>query len=77
MSEIFPHLPRPDVTHAMGVAFDQVCRALYVADDAKSVSIAIVAEKIIEYARSGEIDPDRLRDKVLREIGATLTRTRP
>jgi hypothetical protein len=76
MSTILPHLPNPvvsqhHVTHAMGVAFDEVCRALYLLDDAKAVRIALVAEKIIEHARSGEIDPDRLRDKVLRDIGAT------
>jgi hypothetical protein len=59
----------PEMTHAMGVAFDEVCRALFVADGAKAVREAI-AEKIIEHARHGERDPDRLRDAVLREIGA-------
>jgi hypothetical protein len=58
----------PEATHAMGVAFDEVCRALYVSDGAKAVREAI-AGKIIEHARRGERDPDRLRDAVLREIG--------
>jgi hypothetical protein len=58
----------PEVTHAMGVAFDDVCRALFVSHAARAVREAI-AEKIIEHARSGERDPDRLRDAVLRHIG--------
>jgi hypothetical protein len=58
----------PEVTHAMGAAFDEVCRALFVPDKAKTVREAI-AEKIIEHARCGERDPDRLRGAVLRHIG--------
>ena len=58
----------PEVTHALGVAFDEACRALFVPDNAKTVREAI-AEKIIEHARCGERDPDRLRDAVLRQIG--------
>jgi hypothetical protein len=58
----------PEMTHAMGVAFDDVCRALFVSPDARAVREAI-ADKIIEHARSGERDPDRLRDAVLRHIG--------
>jgi hypothetical protein len=58
----------PEVTHAMGVAFDDVCRALFVPDNAKAVRQAI-AEKVIEHVRRGERDPDRLRDAVLRQIG--------
>jgi hypothetical protein len=52
----------------MGIAFDEVCRALFVPDNAKAVR-EVIAEKIIEHARSGERDPDRLRDAVLRQIG--------
>jgi hypothetical protein len=58
-----------DLTRAMGVAFDEVCRALFVPGDAKAVREAI-AEKIIAHAQSGERDPDRLRDAVLRQIHA-------
>jgi hypothetical protein len=58
----------PEMTHAMGLAFDQVCRALFVPDNAKAVREAI-AERIIEHARCGERDPDRLRDAVLQQIG--------
>jgi hypothetical protein len=58
----------PEITHAMGVAFDEVCRALFVSDNARVVREAI-AEKIIENARRGERDPQRLRDAVLKQIG--------
>jgi hypothetical protein len=75
MTDIHPSLKDalvfgPEVTHAMGVAFDEVCRALFVPANAKSVRKAI-AEKIIEHARHGECDADRLRDAVLRQIGAS------
>jgi hypothetical protein len=60
----------PEMTHAMGVAFDEVCRVLFVSHDAKAVR-EVIAEKIIEHARSGERDPDRLRDAVLKHIGVT------
>jgi hypothetical protein len=63
----------PETTRAMGVAFDEICRALFVPADAKAIREAI-AEKIIEQARSGERDPDRLRDLALRQIG---THARP
>jgi hypothetical protein len=58
----------PGATHAISVAFDEVCRALFVPDNAKAVREAI-ADKVIEHARRGEDDPDRLRDAVLKEIG--------
>ena len=73
MTEILPFLKdqivfTPDATHAMSVAFDEVCRTLFVPDNAKAVREAI-ADKVIEHARCGEHDPDRLRDAVLRQIG--------
>jgi hypothetical protein len=64
-----PLVFEPDVTRAMSVAFDEVCRALFVPDNAKTIREAI-AEKIIEHARCGEHDSDRLRDAVLRQMGA-------
>jgi hypothetical protein len=63
-----PALFDPEVTHAMGIAFEGVCRALFVPYNAKTVRQAI-AEKIIDHARGGERDPDRLRDAVLKRIG--------
>jgi hypothetical protein len=62
---VFDH----ELTHVMGAAFDEVCRALAVAGHARDVREAI-ALKVIEIAGYGEHDPDRLRDAVLRAMGA-------
>jgi hypothetical protein len=55
----------PEVVHAMSVAFDEVCRALGVNDDDKARET--IAVRIIELARRGESNADRLRDRVIRE----------
>jgi hypothetical protein len=73
VTDTFPSLNgqlafEPEATRAMGIAFDEVCRALFVPADAKTIREAI-AEKIIEHARSVERDPDRLRDLVLKQVG--------
>src|SRR5436190_20416754 len=51
----------PEVTLALSLAFDEVCLALFVPEEVKTVREAI-ADKIIQLARQGEHDPDRLRD---------------
>jgi hypothetical protein len=56
----------------MSVAFDGVCRALGVSYTANGAREAI-ATKIIELARRGECDPDRLRDRVITERRPTAT----
>ena len=58
------------LTHTMGAAFDEVCRTLSVAGHASDVRETI-ALKVIEIAGQGEHDPDRLRDEVLRAMGAS------
>jgi hypothetical protein len=55
----------PEATHAMSVAFEDVCRALKLNGDARARET--VALRIIELARRGERDPERLRARVLRE----------
>jgi len=54
----------PEVTQAMGIAFDAVCRALAIGNSGV-VHPRIVARKIIELAQMGERDPERLRDLAL------------
>ena len=70
---IFPYLPRqafgPDVTRAMGVAFDEVCSTLEI-DRTGVVQPRIVARKIVELAQMGEHDPERLRDRALESFRA-------
>jgi hypothetical protein len=71
MAAILPYVKNPlvfgpEATRAMSVAFDGVCRALGVSYTANGAREAI-ATKIIELARRGECDPDRLRDRVITE----------
>jgi hypothetical protein len=74
MATILPFLKNqgvfePEITSAMSVAFDQVCKALQLGSGATREREA-VAVRIIELARRGERDPKRLRDQVVRESGA-------
>ena len=69
MAVVMSHLAQsafdPEVIHAMSRAFEEVCAALRVdSDDSGRTAIAV---RIIELARRGEVDADRLRDRVLRE----------
>ncbi len=67
----------PEVTQAMGIAFDAVCRSLAI-DNTGVVRPRIVARKIIELAQRGVRDPDEFRHRALEafEIGAPRPRDR-
>jgi len=70
MAAILPFLSDPavfgpDETHAMSVAFEEVCRALKLDGDARAREA--IAVRIIELARRGERDAERLRERVLRD----------
>ena len=54
---------------SMGIAFDQACKALGLADRSDPLT-AIVASKIIAVAQDGERDPDRLCAQALRALGS-------
>ena len=80
MPDILPFLRNqpvfePEVTHAMSVAFEEICRALKLNGDAQAREA--MAVRIIALARRGEHDPERLREQVLKEasggdrLGAT------
>ncbi len=56
-------------TKAMGEAFDAACKDLHDTGQPSSV-YEIIARRIIEAARSGERDPDILRDRALTAFGA-------
>jgi hypothetical protein len=58
----------PDDIKAMSIALDDVCKALKLdgSDNAREVA----AKRIIELAGSGERNPTRLRDTVLKEMEA-------
>jgi hypothetical protein len=59
----------PEATRAMSVAFDEVCRTLNVSYTTNGAREAI-ATRLIELARCGECDSDRLRDRVITEADA-------
>jgi hypothetical protein len=60
----------PEALHAMSRAFDEACLALSVnRGDAQGRNV--IAIRIVELARRGEFDADRLRDRVLWESGET------
>ena len=61
----------PDALRTMSTALEEVCRILKV--DRDQGAREVMAVRIIELARRGERDPERLRDRVLREAGATLS----
>jgi hypothetical protein len=63
------------LTRAMGVAFEHACATLRLADKSDPLT-ELVACKIIDAAKAGERDPDKLYDEVLR-WAATTPRTSP
>ena len=74
MGAVLPYVKNPlvfgpEAIRGMSVAFDEVCRILNVSDAANDAREAI-ATRIIEWARHGECDPHRLRDRVITEAGA-------
>ena len=73
MTKIIPFLQDdafgPDALRAMSTALEEVCRTLKVDHDQGAREV--MAVRVIELARCGECDPERLRDRVLREAGAT------
>jgi hypothetical protein len=58
----------PDALQAMSIALEDVCRTLQVNGDQRARET--MAVRILELARRGERDPERLRNRVLQEAGA-------
>ena len=65
----------PDALRAMSTALEEVCRMLKI--DRDQGAREVMAVRIIELARRGECDPERLRDRLLREAEATYGRSAP
>ncbi len=57
----------PPQIEAMTTAFEAVCHSLQLADRDDPLT-EIIARKVIEVARTGEHDPDRLRELVLTNL---------
>jgi len=58
---------QPEVTRAMGIAFDSACRSLRLSATA-DLATEVVARKIIELAQKGLIDPEQLCRDVLKAL---------
>jgi hypothetical protein len=56
----------PEVTHAMSVAFDELCQALQVSE-AASREREIIATRIVDVARGGVTNTDVIVKRVLKE----------
>jgi hypothetical protein len=56
----------PDATHAMGLAFDGICESLRVRSDAVQ-DRQTIAVRVIELAKSGELDPVAIYGRVVNE----------
>jgi hypothetical protein len=73
MTEIIPLLQdnsfSPEALRAMSTALEEVCQILQIDHDQEAREV--MATRIIELGRRGECDPERLRERVLREARAT------
>jgi hypothetical protein len=57
----------PEAKRIMGVAFEMTCAALKYANRS-DVAHEAIANRIIELARNGMLDPDRLCERVLGDL---------
>jgi len=67
MSNPLPRAPvfEPEITQAMGLAYERASLALNMTDQADPLSKPL-ADRIIELARHGERDPDQLCEQAVR-----------
>ena len=66
----------PETTRLMGIAFEMAVVVLEHTDDIVNPTRDAVAKKIIELAKAGERDPERLCDAALKAL-RPLTRPNP
>jgi hypothetical protein len=59
---------RPDQIEAMHKAFKQVCTRLRLTGAKALPVVDLVAIRIVELAREGEFDPDKLTERVVAEF---------
>jgi hypothetical protein len=59
----------PDATHALAVAFDDICKQMNLPDTADRAR-ENVAMRVIDLAREGVLDPKLLRERVMAEVHA-------
>ena len=59
----------PTATHVMGQAFDCACRSLHEIGQLDNALKEVIAKRIVELARDGERDPDKLCEHALQTLG--------
>ena len=57
----------PETRRVLGVAFEMTCAALHLSDRGDRAN-EIIARRIIEFAKTGERNPDLVCDGVLKEF---------
>ena len=57
-------------THAIAVAFDEICKMMNLPLEAKDERETI-AVRVIDFARAGELDPYTICKRILREARAS------
>jgi hypothetical protein len=57
----------PEAKRVMGVAFEMTCAALKYSNQS-DVAHEAIAKRIIELAKNGMLDPDRLCERVLDDL---------
>ena len=62
------HVFTPEEAHVLVSAFEDALRELKLADREDPLTL-LVAKHIVELAKAGERDPDRLRELAVQEIG--------
>ena len=58
----------PEMTQAMGEAYDRACKSLRDKGQPDVVQ-AVIAQRIIAIAKTGERDPDQICGRVLKSFG--------
>jgi hypothetical protein len=66
-----------ETTHAMGVAFEIACVALQLRGRSDPATTAMIAQKIIAVARTGERCATALCDRALSELGCPTLSEEP
>ena len=59
----------PAATHIMGQAFDCACRSLHNIGQLNNAVKEVIAKRIVELARDGERDPNKLCEHSLQTLG--------
>lgn len=66
----------PDTTHIMGKAFDGACKRLQGIGQSDLVK-SVIAKRIVEVAKTGERDANRLCDLALEALGFRFSQSKP